>query len=80
MCFVPCIVIYYQINSNKMHTYCVFHFTHLHVSVPLNHLEGAFCYRIYWCHNVHVQYTSIYSRTEGKILCYMLKMSKFHIR
>jgi hypothetical protein len=30
-----------------MHTYYVFLFTHLHVSVPLDHLQGAFCYRIY---------------------------------
>jgi hypothetical protein len=30
-----------------MHTYYVFVFTHLHVSVPLDHLQGAFCYRLY---------------------------------
>ena len=27
----------------------VFHFTHLHVSVPLDHLQDAFCYRIHYC-------------------------------
>jgi hypothetical protein len=25
-----------------MHTYYVFHFTHLHVSVPLDHFQGTF--------------------------------------
>jgi hypothetical protein len=30
-----------------MHLYYVFRFTHLCVSVPLVHLQGAFCYRMY---------------------------------
>jgi hypothetical protein len=55
-----------HISSNKtnMYMYYVFHFTHLHVSVPLDHLQGAFCYGIHCCLNVHVQYTSIYSAME----------------
>jgi hypothetical protein len=47
-----------------MHTYYVFYFTHRHVSVPLDHLQGLFCYRIHYCLNVQVQYTSIYSGME----------------
>jgi hypothetical protein len=42
-----------------MNMYYVSLFMHLHVSVPLDHLQGAFCYII--CHKVHVQYTSIYN-------------------
>ena len=52
-----------------MHTYCVFHFTHLHVSVPLDHLQSAFCYRIHYCLNAHVQYKSIYSVRAEYVLC-----------
>ena len=58
-----------------MHTHYVFHVTHLHVSVPLDHLQGAFCYRIRYCLNAQVHYTSIYSaRAE---LCCVLRMLKF---
>jgi hypothetical protein len=47
-----------------MHTCYVLYFTHLHVSVPLDPLQGAPCYRTHYCHNVQVQYTSIYSGME----------------
>ena len=47
-----------------MHKYYVFYFTYLHVSVPLDHLQGSSCYRIHYCLNVQVKYTSIYSSME----------------
>jgi hypothetical protein len=48
-----------------MHTFHVFHITHLRVSVPLDHLQGAFfSYRVHYCLNVQVQYTSICSGME----------------
>jgi hypothetical protein len=37
---------YYQKNTNKMHI-LLFHFTHLHISFPLDHLQSAFCCRIH---------------------------------
>ena len=44
LCSTPCIVIRILNKTNKMHTYRIllFHFPHLHVSVPLHHLHGAF--------------------------------------
>jgi hypothetical protein len=39
-------------KTNKMHTYYVLHFTRLHVSVPLDHVQGTFCYRIHLDNNV----------------------------
>ena len=47
-----------------MHTYYVLHFTHLHVSAALDHLQGAFFFTEYISLNVQVQYTSIYSDME----------------
>jgi hypothetical protein len=59
-----------------MHTYSVFHFTHLHISVPLDLLQGAFCCRIHYCLNMHVQYTSMYSvRAEYMVCVKNVKMS-----
>ena len=62
-----------------MHTYYVFHSTHVHVSVPLDHFQGAFCYSIYviMCMSNIQAFITVWS--EGRILCYMLKMLKFHI-
>jgi hypothetical protein len=60
-----------------MHTYYVFHFTHLHVSVPSDHLQGAFCYRIHsvkMCKSTIQVFIVIWSK--GRILCCMLEMLK----
>ena len=59
-----------------MHTYYVLYFMHLHVSVPLDHLQGAFCDRIYvtMCMSNIQVFIVIWS--EGKILCCVLKMLK----
>jgi hypothetical protein len=56
-----------------MHMYYVFLFTHLHVSVSLDHLQCAFCYIIYviMCMSNIQAFIIIWS--EGIILCYMLK-------
>ena len=53
-------------KTNKIHTHHVFHFTYLHVSVTLYHLQGAFWYKMHYCLNVQVQYTriSIYGGME----------------
>jgi hypothetical protein len=58
-----------------MHVYYVFHFKNLHVSVPLDHLQGAFCYRTHCCLNVQVLYISIYNVRAEYMLC--VKMLKF---
>jgi hypothetical protein len=60
-----------------MHTHYVFHVTHLHVSVPLDHLQGAFCYRIRYCLNAQVHYTSICSARAEYMLC--VKNVKIHV-